>query len=464
MERYMSWHRKSGRGVLLVALLASLLGVGCGDDAPPADAGTPPDGGSVADVGTARDAGLDASGPLDGGADAAGDAGVTLDEGVDSGLAADVGLADAGAADLGVTDAGVADSGMRDQGVDAGPPPGPAQLRIVHAVSDLLTSAGPAVPTIGVRLCIETPFGVIPQPANADLVAELDLRLGLPHRSVSPYTVVYPLSTIRVYDEALVDNDAPGALPPAVNCPVTSDGNQPPPPLITDFDSDCTDDAVPCLFEFEFDPTGLEDGSFSTLLLQGFVDNTDTCGAGLSCPTAAVRADLLPDEDRSHAVANVARVRFIHGVHNVLPADVCYDADGLASAAAAPVAVHSAALPGATTSYASMPALPSGTGMMFLTLKNPADPATLTGPCALSAVPAVNGLPSNVVPVYFSAELAATTDISTHAVGGAVFTIVMTGDSRYTIAPTGSPASNPIDWANYLSRMPLAIVAFEHVL
>lgn len=356
-------------------------------------------------------------------------------------------------------DNGQADTGPEDQGFDAGPQLDPPQVRVVQAVSDLLSEAD--VPLRGIRLCIQTPFGVTPQPANADLIPEFDLRQGIPHRAVTPYLAALPMSTVRVYDEALVDDDSPGAPAPAVNCPVSHDGMPGTIQNPTNFDSDCTDDDTPCLFQVAFDPAGLEDGKFYSLIIQGFLDNTNTCGAGIACPTATLRAGVSEDEDESDSVSGSARVRVFHGVHNLFPVDVCYDTDGLAGQTAAPVALQTTVLPGTVSSYMTMPALAAGTGMVFLTLKNPADATTLTGPCALSSTPAGSGLPSNVVPVFFSAANAQTQNPATNVVDGSVFTIFVTGDSRFITPPMTPPDQSP-EWANFVGRTPLPLVFFEY--
>lgn len=351
---------------------------------------------------------------------------------------------DVGSPDLGDP----ADLGQQDEGVDQGSAAMP-QVRVVHAVSDLLTAND--VPIEGIRLCVDIPgLGVIAQPANADLLEEYDLTRGLPFRAVTPYLDTLPESTVRVYDEAAVDNDTVGAPPPAVNCPATG------------LDADCTDDAVPCLFQFDFDPTSLENGSSYSLIVDGFVDNTNTCvGGTIACPTGAVGASIEQDEDADDVVAGSARVRFFHGVHNLPNVDVCYDLDGLAGSAAAPTVIHANVATGALTGYVTVP--PVTTGFVFLTVKNPLDASTLLGDCALSTTAAASGLPSNVVPVFFSPAnaMAMPPDTTPNVAAGTVLTIFATGDVRFGTAPTETPQMDPVGWANYVGRTPVPFAFFE---
>lgn len=361
----------------------------------------------------------------------------------------DGGMVDMGR-DLGGNDQGQpVDNGTQDEGVDVGVDMGPnlpaPQVRVVHAVSDLLTSNN--VPISGIRLCVEvTGLGVIALPPNADVLEEIDLRLGLPFRAVTPYQETLPPSTVRVYDEARVDNDMQGAIPPAVNCPMTG------------LDADCTDDTVPCLFDFAFDPTALEDGNSYSLVVSGFRDNTNTCLAGtVPCPTGAISATLEQDEDVDDVVAGSARVRFVHSIHNLPPADLCYDLDGLAMNAAAPTLIHGAVATGDITGYATVP--PVTTGMVFLTLKNPLDASTLTGNCALSTTPAASGLPSNVVPVFFSPAnaMAMPPDVTPSITAGTIITVYAMGDARFLTPPAMPPQDDPAGWANYAGRTPLVL-------
>jgi len=335
--------------------------------------------------------------------------------------------------DMGPTDEGV-DEGTEDMGTVM------PQVRVVHAVSDLLTSTN--VPIKGIRLCVEiVGLTVIAQPPNADLIDEIDLRDGIPFRAVTPYQETLPMSVVRVYDEAAVDG-----VSPAINCPET------------DLDSDCTDDAVPCLFDFDFDPTSLTGGESYSLVVSGFQDNTNTClGGTVPCPTGAISGTLHQDEDVDDVVAGSARVRFIHGIHNLPPADLCYDLDGLAMNAAAPTVIHANVTTGSVSDYATVPAVT--TGMVFLTLKNPLDASTLTGNCALSTTPAASGLPSNVVPVFFSPAnaMAMPPDVTPSINAGTIITVFATGDARFATAPMVAPMDDPAAWANYAGRTPLVL-------
>lgn len=338
----------------------------------------------------------------------------------------------------------------QDEGVDQGPELAAPQVRVVHAVSDLLTAQN--VPIQGIRLCVEVDgVGVIAQPANADLLPDLfDLRNGLPFRAVTPYLDTLPESTVRVYDEARVDNDTVGAPPPAVTCPTAG------------LDANCTDDTVPCLFQFDFDPTDLERGQSYSLIVDGFANNTNTCvGGTVACPTGAVGADIVDDEDASDVVVGSARVRFFHGIHNLPNVDVCYDLDGLAGGAAAPTVIHPNVATGALTGYVTVPAITAG--FVFLTVKNPLDASTLLGDCALSTIAAASGLPSNVVPVFFSPAnaMAMPPDTTPNVAASSVLTVFATGDVRYGTAPTDPPAMDPVGWANYAGRTPLPLAFFE---
>lgn len=403
------------RGMLAISLLVSMASAGCGGDgdSTPADMGqnTNQDmGGQTQDMGQGQDMGQSQ------------------------------------------------DMGSDDEGVDGGEELPEPQVRVVHAVSDL-TKNDPAVPINGIRLCVDTGFGVIAQPANdPNLLPNIDLSLGLPHRAVTPYQQTLPPATVRVYDEERVDNDDPGALPPKVDCPVSHDGSTPAPGT-TVFDGDCTNDTVPCLFQFTYDPSSLEDGESYSLIVHGFVDNTNNCrdllNQPVSCPNGAVGATLEQDEDADDVVAGSARARFFHGIYNLWPVDVCYDADGIGTGAPA-VAVHTNVSPGTITDYATVPVLPPGSAMVFLTLKDQTDAPTLLGPCAFSANMAMgSSLPANVVPVFFSPENAAMMppNPATNVVAGTTFTIFATGDTRFAAPPT--MADNYAQ--NYPARTPVVL-------
>ena len=351
------------------------------------------------------------------------------------------GESDGGVVDMGRDLGSPTDMGPEDEGVDLGPMLPLAQVRVVHGVSDLLTATN--VPINGIRLCVEVAgLGVIALPPNADLLDEIDLRLGLPFRAVTPYQETLPLSTVRVYDEARVDNDAVGAIQPAVTCPTAG------------LDANCGDDTVPCLFSFPFDPSTLERGESYSLVVSGFRDNTNTCLAGtVPCPTGAISATLEQDEDVDDVVAGSARVRFVHSIHNLPPADLCYDLDGLVLDGAAPTIIHAAVATGDISGYATVPAVT--TGMVFLTLKNPLDASTLTGNCALSTTPAASGLPSNVVPVFFSPAnaMAMPPNVEPSITAGTIITIYAMGDARYA-TPMGA-TQDDID--NFVGRTPLVL-------
>jgi hypothetical protein len=296
---------------------------------------------------------------------------------------------------------------------------------------------------------------VIAQPANMDILPDIDLRDGLPHRAVTPYLDTLPPATVRVYDEAVVDVD-----PGMVNCPRGADASPPPPPA-TNFDDDCTDDVVPCLFQVEYDPSSLVDGGFYTLVVQGFQDNTDKCQTltgPADCPAGEIATQLVEDETAEDVVAGSSRVRFFHGVMNAQTVDLCYDLDGLEMNAASPTAIHTNIAPGTMSDYVT--AAPVTTGMVFLTVKNPLDATTLTGACALSATDAANGLPSNVIPVFFSAAAAATSDETPGISAGSVLTIFATGDVDEA-TPPADPGNDPIGVANFRARAPLPLAFYE---
>jgi hypothetical protein len=394
------------------------------------------------------DGGLDDGGLDDGGLD---DGGLD-DGGLDDGGLDDGGLDDGGqVTDMGhdlsqPMDVGLDDGGV-DQGADQGTELAAPQVRIVHAVSDLLTSGD--IPIRGIRICSEIQgLGVVAQPPNTDLSDEFDLRFGLPFRAVTPYLDTLPPSTMRVYDEALVDDDSVGAQPPAIHCPTTG------------LDADCTDDSVPCVFQLDYDPAALAQGSSYSLFVGGFVDNTSTCLNGTaSCPTGDITATLAEDEGASDVVVGGARVRFFHGIHNLMPVDVCYDLDGLAMNNAVPVAIHTSVAAGTLSEYVTVPVVT--TGLVFLTVKNPLDPSTLSSDCALSTTPAASGLPSNVIPVFSSVAHAASQDPTPNMAAGTVVTIFATGDTRYATAPAQPPQEDPLGWANYAGRTPFVVTYFE---
>lgn len=360
------------------------------------------------------------------------------------------GMVDMGT-DLGTDQGPPADMGPEDEGVDLGPELPPPQVRVVHAVSDLLTSTD--VPIQGIRLCVEIAgLGtVIAQPANADLLPDLfDLRDGLPFRAVTPYLETLPASTVRVYDEALVDNDEQGATQPAVDCPMTA------------LDADCTNDTpVPCLFQFAYDPTDLDDGESYSLFVSGFADNTDTCMnqamEPIDCPNADANGTLVQDEDVDDVVAGSARVRFFHGIHNLFAVDVCYDLDGLAGMAAAPTLIHGSVAPGTVTGYVTVP--PVTTGFVFLTLKTGA-PGTTT-PCGVS-FDQDTMMPTNVVPVFFSPANAMSMNFTPNVAAGTILTIFATGDTRYSERPMTLPMDDQFNWANYSGRTPIPLAFTDY--
>jgi hypothetical protein len=356
----------------------------------------------------------------------------------------DGGVVDMGR-DLGNPDQGQPeDMGPVDEGVDQGPILPLPQVRVVHAVSDLLTATN--VPINGIRLCVQIAglpnIQALP-PNDADLLEDIDLSLGLPFRAVTPYQQTLPPSTVRVYDEARIDNDTPNAPPPAVTCPSTG------------LDDNCTDDAVPCLFDFDFDPSMLENGEAYSLFVTGFVNNTNTCGAGVACPSGNIAGTLTEDEGVDDVVAGSTRVRFFHGIPNFFPVDVCVDADGLGMGNA-PVAIHTNVSTGSTSAYATVPAVTAAPGIVFLTAK--------TGGPGTDTVCGIAADMSNFVPVFFSAANAMAMPPVTTAnlVGGTVITIFATGDSRFATMPSGTPGTNPIEWANYAGRLPLPLAFVDY--
>lgn len=260
---------------------------------------------------------------------------------------------------------------------------------------------------------------------------------------MTPYLDTLETATVRVYDEAAVDG-----APPLVNCPDTG------------LDADCTDDDVPCFFQFDYDPSALEDGGHYSLFLTGFEDNTNTCAipdvGAVPCPTAAISATIEEDEDASDVVADNARVRLFQGIHNLPPVDLCYDLDGFAMANAAPTLIHGLVGQDSLTDYVTVP--PVTTGIVFLTMKT-AELATLAD-CGLSATPAASGLPSNVIPVFFSAADAQAQTPTPRIAANTVLTIFVTGDTRYATRPAGEPMQNA-EWANYQARVPLPLAFFE---
>ena len=124
---------------------------------------------------------------------------------------------------------------------------------------------------------------------------------------------------------------------------------------------------------------------------------------------------------------------------------------------AAPTIIHAAVATGDISGYATVPAVT--TGMVFLTLKNPLDASTLTGNCALSTTPAASGLPSNVVPVFFSPAnaMAMPPDVTPSIAAGTIITVYAMGDARYASAPMVLPQDDPAAWANYAGRTPLVL-------
>ena len=371
--------------------------------------------------------------------------------GRDSGQVEDLGAPDNGPApdggpvvDMGVVDSGTTDSGPVDAGVDQGPPDPPANARIIHAISDTLTATG--VPIEGLRLCLYTPFGANPLPPNTNLNtvpdtdpaydATLDFTAGIPHRAVSPYqenptaSIDNPI-TVRAYDEAVID----GAT--TVNCPLNNGTD-------STFDSDCTDDAstggTSCYFQVEYDDSTLVDNENYSLILQGFIDNTDTCvnPAGtppmIDCPTGGLRLSIVQDGDADDVNATMAQVAALPRHPQRGPRRRLLLAER----------ARLGRLP--DLAFEREPQQPQrgdhglhGRRGAHLWARLPARRGHLgDAGHSMRAEPAPRGrqLPTNIIPVFFGPENAGAQDTTPTLENGTLVTIVATGDVNFAAAPS----------------------------
>jgi hypothetical protein len=174
-----------------------------------------------------------------------------------------------------------------------------------------------------IRLCVDTLAGEPPMVVSTTyLPNSMTAAGGIPHRGVSQYISSFPAGleySIRVYDQMELDawNEATEG---DERCPMMAD--KAPEPVITA--------TVP--------PTDLAAGSFYTLAFVGFIpdeDGTpaDLCGVpptfgGVECMPGQNAKLIILDDDHTTPAAGMTEIRFVQGVPDLPPLDVCYDPDG----------------------------------------------------------------------------------------------------------------------------------------